>query len=340
MKIVADAHIPYIKGLLEPYAQVTYKAGRDIRPSDVAEADALLVRTRTRCDAALLEGSPVKFIGTATIGTDHIDLAYCAGQGIEVVSAPGSNARGVLQWVAAALEHLSLSQGWEPSGKTLGIVGVGHVGSLVREFARAWGFSILCSDPPREKAERLGTREGFAPLPEIASRADIITFHTPLTGEGPYPTLGLAGRQFFDAVKAGAVIMNSARGGIVDEKLLKEAIREKSCTACIDTWSNEPDIDRELLSLAAIATPHIAGYTMQGKTNAAVTIISALARRFGLPVSFSPSSGRPGRPISWDDLRETIGLVYDIGAETSALKQDPGRFESMRENYSFRNEYF
>lgn len=344
MKIVADTHIPYIRGLFEPYAEVSYIPGRDIGPDDVVEADALLVRTRTRCDAGLLSGSRVRFIGTATIGTDHIDLAYCLDNGIEVASAAGCNARGVLQWVGAALALLSQKGGWRPDEKTLGIVGVGHVGSLIKEFASAWGFRVICSDPPREITEGLGRAEGFVPLAEIALQSDIVTFHTPLTKNGDHPTWRLGESGFFEMLKPGTAIINSARGGVVDEKVLKKEIAEKGITACIDTWAGEPDIDRELLGAALIGTPHIAGYTTQGKANASAAIVNALAAHFGLPFTgWYPLEDKPRSyptPISWEEMTGTIKRYCDLEAETAALKKDPAAFESMRDDYTYREEYF
>ncbi|MBD9138481.1 MAG: 4-phosphoerythronate dehydrogenase, partial [Alistipes shahii] len=176
MKIIADSAIPFLRGVLEPFAEVEYLPGTAISAAAVHDADALVIRTRTRCDEKLLAGSRVKLIATATIGFDHIDTAWCAAHGIEVTTAAGCNARGVLQWVGAALVHLSRTQGWQPAERTLGIVGVGHVGSLVKAYAEGWGFRVVCCDPPREERERCG----FRPLEEVAREADILTFHTPL----------------------------------------------------------------------------------------------------------------------------------------------------------------
>ncbi len=344
MKIVADAHIPYIRGLLEPYADVSYIPGRDIGPGDVADADALLIRTRTRCDAKLLAGSKVRFIGTATIGTDHIDLAYCRDNGIEVVSAAGCNARGVLQWVGAALALLAQKGGWRPQGKTLGVVGVGHVGSLIKESASVWGFRVLCSDPPRETAESLGAAEGFVPLAEIASHADIVTFHTPLTKDGNHPTWHLGDKDFLKTLKPRAAVINSARGNIVDENALKKVIAEKGITVCIDTWAGEPDIDRALLAVAFIATPHTAGYTIQGKANASATVVDALAAHFRLPLTgWHPPEEKPrpyAVPIAWEEMGATIKRYCDLETETATLKKDPESFEAVRDCYPYREEYF
>ena len=208
MKIIADSAIPFLQGVLEPWAEVRYLPGSEIAPEEVRDADALLIRTRTRCDERLLGGSRVRLIATATIGFDHIDTAWCAAHGIRVCTAAGCNARGVLQWAGAVLAHLARTQGWQPAGRTLGVVGVGHVGSLVKEYAETWGFRVLCCDPPREAREHCG----FLPLEEVARQADILTFHTPLDDT----THRMAGDALFARMKPGAVILNSSRGEVVD----------------------------------------------------------------------------------------------------------------------------
>ncbi|MCL2561635.1 MAG: 4-phosphoerythronate dehydrogenase [Rikenellaceae bacterium] len=341
MKIITDRDIPYIKGVLEPFAEVVYRDGRSISAADVHDADALVVRTRTRCDRRLLEGSAVRIIASATIGSDHIDMDYCARAGIDVAVAAGCNARGVLQWVGAAFVAASARDGWSPADRTLGIVGVGHVGSLVAEYARMWGFGeVLCCDPPRARAEGVP----FAPLDEIAARCDIITFHVPLTHTGADATFHLADRTFFDKTRPGVLILNSARGEIIETAALADAAQNDVCTCAIDTWEHEPLIDRRLLRLSMFATPHIAGYSAQGKANAASMSVQALARKFGLPLTewYPVSEVMPSmpRPISWDELHHTIGGYFDISAETAALKQHPADFELFRNSYAYRTEYF
>lgn len=343
MKIVVDNKIPYIKGVFEPYADVAYLAGSAFSVADVADADVLLVRTRTRCDASLLSGSKVRLVATATIGTDHIDLAWCAQNGIEVVSAPGSNAGGVLQWVSAALARIVTERGCAPASLTLGVVGVGHVGSLVEQYALSWGFCVLRSDPPRERAEGLGRADGYVPLAELASHSDLITFHVPLTREGEFPTLLLGGESFFANLKKGAVVLNSSRGGVVDEGVLKRKLIAGSCTACLDTWVGEPAIELDLLDRVLFGTPHIAGYSMQGKANASAMIVDVVARRFSLPLTgWYPKEvqSMPRRAIEWHELCGTIDNYFDIEQETALLKEAPERFETFREGYHFRQEYF
>ena len=331
MKIVADNAIPFLKGVLEPFAEVRYLPGREIARDDVREADALVTRTRTRCDKRLLEGSRVRMIATATIGFDHIDLDWCSRNDIEVATAAGCNARGVLQWVAAVLALLARRQGWTPGQRTLGVVGVGHVGSLVKSYAEAWGFRVLCCDPPREERERCG----FLPLEEVARQADILTFHTPLDDS----TRHMAGEWLFRMMKPGAVLLNSSRGEVVDG----EALLRSELEWALDVWEHEPELNPELLRRALVATPHIAGYSLQGKANATALAVAALARKFGLPVEgWYPPEVTPSQPraISWQELVRTIVGAYDIEAESRRLKQQPSAFESLRDRYDYRQEYF
>lgn len=345
MKIIIDSDIPYVRGVLEPYAEVSYLKGNLIAARDAADADALVVRTRTKCDAALLEGSRVKLIATATIGFDHIDMTYCEAAGIKVVTAAGSNARGVLQWVGAALDYLSRVQGWEPAQKTLGVVGVGHVGTLVAKYASEWGFRVVCCDPPRQRlGEKPPVCESFVNLDAVLEQADIITLHTPLTYHGEDATFHLAGDDFFGRLAKGAVIINSSRGEVVDTAGLLASLQRGDCSCAIDTWENEPNIERQLLGMALAATPHIAGYSAQGKANASSIVVQAVAAQFGLPLTnWYPSEEVPEvvpRPISWEELSRTIGGYFDIAAETKLLKDSPGGFEEMRNNYRYRTEYF
>ena len=331
MKIVADNAIPFLEGVLEPYARMKYLPGKAITAADVRDADALIIRTRTRCDAALLEGSSVKLIATATIGFDHIDTEYCHRHGIEVATAAGCNARGVLQYIAAALVHLSRTQGWNPAEKILGIVGVGHVGSLVEAYAQEWGFRVIACDPPREAREHLG----FLPLEEVARQADILTFHTPLDDT----THHMASESLFRLMKPGSTLINTSRGEVVDSK----ALLNSRLQYILDVWEHEPDLDPQLLRNALLATPHIAGYSAQGKANATALSVRTIGRYFGLPFrEWYPSCVVPSHPrqISWQELCSTINDRFDIAAESRRLKADVEGFETSRNEYSYREEYF
>ncbi len=338
MKIVADIAIPYLPGVFEPFAEVVYRHGASISAGDVRDADTLIVRTRTRCDVSLLDGSAVKLIATATIGSDHIDLDYCRRKGIGVATAAGCNARGVLQWVGAVLAGASHRMGFTPEGKVLGVVGVGNTGRLVAEYGALWGFEVVCCDPPRVRAERL---RDFVTLDELARRSDVVSFHVPLICSGEYATSGMAGKRFFELLRPGALLLNSSRGEALDEFELLGAM-DRGVEAAIDTWCGEPDINRELLDRAVFTTPHIAGYSLQGKANATTMAVRAVARLFDIPLTEWSAPVEPSVPrrIAWPDMRATMPSYFDIEAQSRSLKENPGQFEEMRNSYDYRLEYF
>lgn len=334
MKIVIDSAIPYIHGVWEPHAEVVYLSGDQISAEDVRNADALIVRTRTRCNEALLAGSSVRVVATATIGTDHIDLAWCAANGIRVESAAGCNARGVLQWVSAALLEVCRRREWRPQDLTLGVVGVGHVGGLVAEYAEQWGFRVLRCDPPRSLREG---PEGFYSLGEILPQCDILTIHTPFTRTGDHPTAGLIDAEALALMPSHAVVLNSARGGIVDEQALVASGHDFG----LDTWMGEPALNPQALHRALVATPHIAGYSRQGKATATRMACEAVGRALGIAVDFhSPIEPTNIRPITWEQLQAEMPQHFDIAAESAALKASPENFEQLRNNYAYRQEFF
>jgi len=331
MKIVIDIAIPFIQGVLEPFAEVQYADGRDFTPEMVKDADALIVRTRTLCNDKLLEGSKVQFIATATIGFDHIDLNYCQRNNIEVATAAGCNARGVLQWIAASLALLAQHEGFRPEERTLGIIGVGNVGKLVKEYAEFWGFRTICSDPPRQEREHLD----FVSLEEVLSKADIVTLHTPLDST----TRHLINEQNLSLLRPDAVLINASRG----ECVATEATRRNDLTYITDVWEEEPNIDRKYLAKSLVATPHIAGYSAQGKANASAMAVQALARHFDLPLTnWRPAEVEIVAPklISWEEMCATIGDYCNLIAESNTLQHRPEQFESLRNNYHYREEYF
>ncbi len=329
--VVVDEAIPFLNGVLDPWCDVRALPGAAVAAADLRDADALVVRTRTRCDAALLGGSSVRLVVTATIGFDHIDCAWCAAHGIEVATAAGCNARGVLQWVAGVLALDARRRGWRPAEKCLGIVGVGHVGELVRQYAEAWGFRTVCCDPPREAREH----SGFCSLEAVAEAADVLTLHTPLDAT----TRHLVDARLVARMKRDALLVNASRGGVV----ATEAVLDSPLRFAFDVWEGEPAIDPRALERAEAATPHIAGYSVQGKANATAAAVRAIARRFGLPLGawYPPEALRPvPRPIGWEEMCATIDRYFDVEAETQALKRAPEAFERMRDAYRYRAEYF
>jgi erythronate-4-phosphate dehydrogenase len=340
MKLVADINIPFLRGALEPwFTQVEYLPGNAITHDVVRDADALLVRTRTLCNAELLTGSRVKFIGSATIGHDHIDTNYCTRNGITWANAPGCNSGGVLQWVVAALFRYSEAKQTELAGKTLGVVGVGNVGRKVVLAAKALGLKVLCCDPPRQSTEGL---PDFVDLATIARESDIITFHVPLLTGGEYPTFHMADDQFFSKLKPGVFIINSSRGEVVNTTSLAEAIGRRVNAAALDVWENEPSISNMLLEKALIATPHIAGYSLEGKVTGTCMVVDALSDFFDLGI-------RPWRPapnplaekihIHHTSLDSLVMRTYNIMDDDSRLRENPFNFERLRNEYKYRRDF-
>lgn len=325
MKVIVDDKIPFIKGLIERLADdVIYLSGEAISKEDVHDADILIIRTRTNCNKDLLEGSSVKLIVTATIGFDHIDTCYCHTAGIKWISCPGCNANSVCIYVHNALivtDHLRPSM-------TVGVVGVGHVGSLIFKDLERSGMKVLLCDPPRHDAGDYVEGHGFCSLATIQTEADIITFHTPLTTEGKYSTYHMADMKFFKNLKKVPLIINASRGSVVDNDALLISLQKGLISdAVIDTWENEPKPNTELLRLVAIGTPHIAGYSADGKANATEMSLEAVAKYLGKNFStdiFVPSA----------EKLSTKTLIND----SQQLKNNPDKFEALRNNYPIRRE--
>lgn len=342
MKLVIDNAIPFIHGVFEPYGTVVYKECDKIGPEDLKDADALITRTRTRCDAALLEGSAVKIIATATIGTDHVDLNWCDAHGILVRNAAGCNAGGVAQYVFSALYGTASRRSISLAGKTIGIIGVGSVGHRVENMGQNLGFRILRNDPPREAIE--GPFE-FCSLDTLLQQADIVTLHVPLNDSTRY----MADRAFFKKMKPGAFFINAARGEVVDEQALLEALPRLG-PVIIDTWDHEPDVNRELLERVAIATPHIAGYSYQGKQNGTAAAVRAIAHYFGIQplFEFFPQTEHPEdeavrlnlRGKSQGEIAAVFQYNYPIFTDDFMFRLHPEHFEKLRSEYRYRREVY
>jgi len=341
-KIVIDKAIPFIEGVFEPYAEAVYIPGAEIGPEDIKDADALIVRTRTRCDRTLLEGSGVKIIATATIGTDHIDMEYCRQAGIFVQNAAGCNAGGVANYIFSALYGVASRRAIKLEGSSIGIIGVGNVGRRVETIAKHLGFNVFKCDPPREEAE--GPYE-FCSQDELLAQSNIVTLHVPLDSS----TIGMASDGFFEKMRPGAIFINACRGGVVDEEALKRAI-PKLGPVIIDTWCHEPDVDRELLDMVQIATPHIAGYSYQGKQNGTASVVRTVARFFDFKplFEFFPQTELKELEAVKLDLRgKTQGEIasilqynYPIFTDDFLFRMNPEEFENLRTNYKYRREFY
>lgn len=331
IKIVVDDKIPFIKGRLEEVADVVYAPGSRISAEMVKDADAIVTRTRTCCDSRLLNGAKVGIVVTATIGTDHIDIPWCRANGIEVANAPGCNAPAVAQYIWASILRLQ-----DPAGMKLGVIGYGNVGSVVGEWGKALGAEISVYDP---FLERTGACLPFKSLGRLLAESDVVTLHVPLTkSPAEFPTFHMIGSRELSLMKKGAILMNAARGPVVDGNALKHILTAGDIRAVIDTWENEPGIDRELLRLPLVATPHIAGYSKEGKERGTRMAIEALERHFGFEIDKSGLCGPHTTPENIDP--EEILKSYNPAKDTRVLRSNPQDFEALRENYDYRSEPF
>lgn len=338
--IIIDDKIPYIKGVFEAHAKVQYVPGKEMDALCVQKADALVVRTRTRCDEQLLRNSSVKCILTATIGYDHIDTNYCEKHNIYWKNAEGCNALAVQQYVASAMAAIAKDNEKDMSNFTVGVVGVGHVGSTIVDFCRTQNISVLLNDPFKERTDK---HNNYVSLQEICERCDVITFHTPLTYNGEFPTYHIANSKLLQSLKRKPLLINAARGEVFDTQAVIEARKQNLCSALVvDCWENEPNINRELLALTDIATPHIAGYSADGKANATMACIKELVRFFGFDMKVPPYPTLPepeNKHPECDNLADFLLAVYDIKNDSDALKKSPEDFEKMRGNYHLRRDY-
>ena len=340
MDIIADKYIPFLDKYPPKYVTVCYMDGKDITAGALGSAEALLVRTRTICNDKLLKNSNIKFIGTPTIGTDHIDLDYCRRHGITVASAPGSNASAVMQYVITALLTLAMKKKANLAAFTLGIIGAGHVGKQVANAAKALNINVLLNDPPREARE--GGRD-FTPLDALLRQSDVVTLHLPLQPD----THGYAGPAFFRACKEGAWLLNTSRGEIIDENALMQH-RSKLGALVLDVWRSEPQIDTRLLELTDIATPHIAGYSLQGKRNASQMILQAFAQwrndpgtvpEIPYPVAAPALVVIPEGNSVQEKLCDAVLKTFPIWETDAQLRREPARFEAIRNSYPLRHDF-
>ncbi len=348
MKVVVDDKIPFIKGELEPYADVIYMEGNSIRKENLIHADALIIRTRTKCNAALLEGTKVKFIASATIGYDHIDTEYCYRNGIKWTNAPGCNSGSVMQYIASVILYYALQKNIILKNRVLGVVGVGNVGRKIVKLAEILAIQVVLNDPPRAREEGIC---GYVSLDGIMREADIITLHVPLNLEGDDKTYHLADQRFFEKINKGLLFINTSRGEVVDTIALKQALTNETVSdAVLDVWEHEPDIDTDLLKNIFIGTPHIAGYSADGKANGTKMVVRQFSSFYNLglddwepdeippaenPVIACNGQGKTFQEIATDVVLKTYPIIF----ESKWLENDPKEFESYRNNYPLRREF-
>lgn len=357
MKIIIDKDIPFIEGVFEPFAEVVYRKGGDITKEIVKDADALIIRTRTRCDKELLAGSRVRMIASATIGQDHVDLAYCKEHGISFANAAGCNAGGVMQYVFTALYALAEKKGMElpRSGgrkKTLGVIGVGNVGSKVAALGEYLGFEVLRNDPPKEREQTLAFNNGYLPLADfkdyysleyLLEQADVVSVHVYLDEK----TRNLINADFLSQMKPGAILINSSRGEVADEAAILRH-RARLGGLILDVWNHEPEINRELLACTDIATPHIAGYSYEGKLNGTQMTVRSVADYFHIEAlrnyTISPETPNPNsfdfKEWPQQKIYEVFNNIFPIFEEDGKLRNFPSDFEKIRSDYKYRREFY
>ena len=375
MKIVIDEKIPFIRGAFERWADVVYAPGHSIDTRMVADADALIVRTRTECNSKLLSGSRVRIVASATIGFDHIDTEWLEQEGIRWANAPGCNSGSVMQYITSLLLFLARKHSLDLRSLTLGIAGVGNVGTKVALAARALGMRVLLNDPPRQRRDGsaglhtpgwtgsagshtpgwTGSTE-FYPLNRLLEESDILTLHVPLTREGEDRTLHLIGEHNIPAMKRGAILINSSRGEVVDNIALRVALERGTLRgAALDVWESEPETDPSLVALTDIATPHIAGYSVDGKANATINSVRVVAAELGIPLhNWTPAElPAPDEPtiditglISSSSGSSSLHLVaravhhtYPIEEDDRLFRNAREKFEYLRDNYRIRREF-
>ncbi len=354
MKIVADRNIPFVEECFSSFGEVEVVPGREIRPGVVADADILLVRSITRVDSDLLAASKVRFVGTATIGVEHIDVEYLSRRNIGFASAPGSNANSVAEYVIAGLLNVGQKYNLDLQDKSIGVIGVGNIGSRVAKKCAAVGMKVYLNDPP---LQRQSGDVKYLPIEELFD-CDFITLHTPLTFEGIDKTFHLAGERFFKSVKNGCIFLNTARGGVVDTGALKSAIKSGKLKAVVlDVWEGEPEIDTELLGMVDIGTPHIAGYSLDGKVAGMIMIYNAACEHFGLEVKYGVEDFLPEPEVAeikidcegdeQEIIHQMVQKVYAINRDDFNTREilmvpaeERGRFfDDLRKNYPVRREF-
>jgi erythronate-4-phosphate dehydrogenase len=355
VKIIADENIPFVAECFSSIGDVEVVPGRQITPSAAADADVLLVRSITQVDSNLLAGGGVRFVGTATIGFEHIDTEYLSKNNIGFASAPGSSANSVAEYIVAALLSVGNKHRIKLEAKSIGIVGVGNIGGRVEKKAKALGMKVYLNDPP---LQRQTGEPKYLPIEELYD-CDFITLHTPLTFEGIDKTFHLADEKFFRSLKTGCVFLNTARGAVTDTSALKAAIKSgKLGAAVLDVWENEPNIDVELLRIVDLSTAHIAGYSLEGKIGGMITIYESACEYFGIESKYRIEDFLPEpevKQIKVDDkgrseqeiLHETVQQVYTINRDdfntreiATVPEETRGRFfDDLRKDYPVRREF-
>ncbi len=354
LNIVAGENIPYLQEAFSDLGDLTILPGRSIRSADLNNTNILLIRSITQVNEVLLKNTPVEFVGSASAGTDHMDTEYLKSRNIGFTSASGSNANSVAEYVMAALLWLSKEKGVTLTGKTLGIVGVGNIGKLVKQKAEVLGMLPVLHDPPLADVGEIQ----HSSLQETLG-CDVVTLHTPLTTDGAYPTYHLLNEQTFKWVKPTGIFINAARGEVVDTAALHNVITNKKIgPSIIDVWENEPAINWDLFQAVTLGTPHIAGHSLDGKANGTFMIYTALCKHLKLAPTWNPEKSLPPPTVpsievniqqhsDEEQLQKIIAQIYDMETDhhrmksllSAALEERPALFDKLRKHYPVRREF-
>ncbi|ASI97971.1 4-phosphoerythronate dehydrogenase [Vibrio rotiferianus] len=350
MKIIVDENMPYAEELFSQLGEVILKPGRTLTADDLVDVDALMIRSVTKVNAELIsKANKLKFVGTATAGMDHVDQALLQEKGIFFTAAPGCNKVGVAEYVFSVMMVLAQQQGFSVFDKTVGIIGAGQVGSYLEKCLKGMGINVLINDPFKQEE---GDSRIFTPLAELIERSDIITLHTPITKDGPYPTHHLIDEKVLNGLRSDQILINAARGPVVDNQALKQRLlKNDGFTAALDVFEFEPEVDMELLPLLAFATPHVAGYGLEGKARGTTMIFNSYCEFLNNELRAHASDLLPTAPVptmvldrAWDEatLHNITQLIYDVRKDDALFRREiskPGSFDLMRKNYWDRREY-
>ncbi|WP_428771719.1 4-phosphoerythronate dehydrogenase [Vibrio sp.] len=350
MRILIDENMPYAEQLFSQLGEVILKPGRNLTADDLVDVDALMIRSVTKVDQALIaKANRLKFVGSATAGMDHVDQPLLAERGIYFTAAPGCNKVGVAEYVFSVMMVLAQQQGFSVFDKTVGIIGAGQVGSYLADCLAGIGIRVLLNDPPKQAG---GDSREFTPLNTLLEQSDIITLHTPLTRAGEHPTHHLIGADELAALRPDQILINAARGPVVDNQALKQRLaRNDGFSAALDVFEFEPEVDMELLPLLAFATPHVAGYGLEGKARGTTMIFNSYCEFLGISLSAQASDLLPTAPLprvlldrAWDEatLHNLTQIIYDVRKDDALFRREiarPGAFDQMRKQYWDRREY-
>jgi erythronate-4-phosphate dehydrogenase len=353
MKTVCSHNMPFVEEAFRTLGETTIFDGRNITAAEVHDADLLAIRSTTKVNADLLNGSRVRFVGTATIGTDHLDIDYLERHNIHWCYSPGCNANGVSEYVTSVLLCLANRHGFALDGKTLGVIGVGNVGRLVVAKGEALGLRVLQNDPPRQRAE--APSDQFVSLDQLLAESDIVTTHVPITKDGLDPTYHMADSTFFARMRPDSIFVNAARGPVVDTEAMLSALASGPLAhVALDTWEGEPAIRRDTLQAVDLGSPHTAGYSFEGKVMGTVMVYREACRFLGVEATWTPddllpspalphvtvdAAGRSNEAVLWEVVRQ----LYDVEQEDAALRTDTpdpaSHFDALRKNYHVRREF-